>query len=140
MPWEISVYLQTGRVIPISTGGIASIRDGLTYAVDLKGYRQESYVPKDSLEVIQETLSRKEAGELETFSQLGAFIIEQIQKSPIAMAKLLGIKFLRSWFATDSGRYEIAIAFAQGIYLSIAARGMWISWKQGGMLKRFSIH
>ncbi len=45
LPWEVWAFTQTGRVIPLSTGGVATVRDGLVFAGTRKDWRERKAVP-----------------------------------------------------------------------------------------------
>lgn len=55
------------------------------------------------------------------------------------MVKLFIIKAGRSWYATDSGRYETPIMVIQIFYLALALGGGLLAWKQTGRVRQFAI-
>ena len=45
--WEAWVYANTGKFLLLSSGGVPSIKDGLTFGIQTKGYRHEIQIPDD---------------------------------------------------------------------------------------------
>ncbi|MDD5585250.1 MAG: glycosyltransferase family 39 protein [Candidatus Omnitrophica bacterium] len=130
-PWEISLYSRTGKLLPLSTAGTYSMRDGLTYAVLLKGYRREHNVPGDVKEIMLKAYAQE--AQLTSIKKIISFFIREYRHSPSAVIKFFSIKALRSWYGTDSGRFEPLIAFLQVVYLIIIARGSYVAFKIRGM-------
>ncbi len=131
IPWEIWVFQHTGRVILLSTSGTSSIRDGLSFASDAKNYRQGIPVPADVRLVMDDVALRARQGELESLSDVASVLGQQLRTHPLATIELLLLKIARSWYGTDSGRYETSILFIQFIYLALIAMGGWQIWKRG---------
>src|SRR5262249_9157569 len=65
-PWEVWMYSRTGKIVLLSNGGVPSIRDGLTYGVNTKGFRQNAGVPSDVAEVMNDIQAKY--GELRSLS------------------------------------------------------------------------
>jgi hypothetical protein len=53
--------------------------------------------------------------------------------------KLLLLKLARSWYGTDSQRFEKPTLFIQLAYLALVAWGIWSAWKPGGLDRVFLI-
>jgi 4-amino-4-deoxy-L-arabinose transferase-like glycosyltransferase len=135
LPWQLWVYHETGKIIILSTGGLPSIREGLTYAVDLDGYRVTSKIPEDVLALMQDVNSRSTA----SFGEILSVLIQQIEERPQALAKLLTMKAARSWYGTDSGRYESGIMLLQSLFLLSVLWCSVVCWRQGGVAKNLAI-
>jgi len=136
-PWEAWVYAKTGNVILLSTNGVNSMRDGLTFEVETKGYRQGSSISPDVVQVMDTIRARE--GEVTTFSDLRSIISHEFRSHPIAVIKLLFLKAARSWYATDSQRLEGPTLLIQLLYLGFVAWGAWRAWKRGGLIRKFVI-
>ena len=61
------------------------------------------------------------------FSLLG----REAVKRPLAVAKLLACRADRVWYATDTRRYEVAIALLQIPYLALLLWSGYRAWGQG---------
>ena len=136
-PWEAWVYHETGRIIPLSTSGVKGMRDGLTYAVTTKGYREEISVPRDVAGVMNDVLSQ--ADQINSAGQLSSVMAHEFGSHPIAVTKLFLLKLARSWYATDSGRREGLVLLIQLAYLLLFFWAGWKAWKRGGLHKTFVI-
>ena len=134
-PWEAWVYHKTGQVIPLSTSGIRGMRDGLTFAVTSKGYREESDVSPDVAEVMKDILAQ--ADQITSVGQLSSVMAREFQSHPAAVTKLLLLKIARSWYGTDSGRKEWPILLIQLGYFGLFFWAGWKAWKLGGINKTF---
>lgn len=125
-PWEAQLYIQTGQVILLGTNGPPSVRDGLTFGVNPKGYRVQFDLPADVLALQQKFLAEKD--EPLSAGALAQSIWTHLKHEPVAMLRLLVIKTGRSWYGTDSGQSEraiIAIQLLYGIFLLYATHAAW---------------
>ncbi len=136
MPWELWMFHASGRFIPPSTSGTSSVRDGLSFALDAKSYRREIAVPADVLPIMQDVLAQARAGELDSLAGVASAMVAELRKHPLATLELVLLKAARSWYGTDSGRYETLILFAQLFYLVLIAVGGWHTWRQGAPGRR----
>ena len=136
-PWETWVYAKTGNVILLSTNGVSSIYDGLMFGVETKGYRQEISVSSDVVQVMNDI--RVHEHETSTVGNIPPIVFREFQSHPTAVTKLLLLKLARSWYGTDSQRWEGPILFIQLIYLALVAWGGWSAWKRGGLQRKFVI-
>ena len=109
MPWEIWLSAQTGKLVPLSTGGVMSVRDGLTFA------QQTQDLPADVAALARDIRTRYK--DLRTLPAIGNLLMEEIQARPAAVMKLLAIKAVRSWYGTESRRREPVILAIQACYL-----------------------
>jgi 4-amino-4-deoxy-L-arabinose transferase-like glycosyltransferase len=119
VPWEVWAFAQTGRVIPLSTGGVAGVRDGLVLAGSRKAWRETKAAPTDVAELTSEIEGHY--SELKSLGDIASLLTREAAKRPLAVAKLLAWKAVRVWYATDSRRHEVAIALLQIPYLVLLA-------------------
>jgi 4-amino-4-deoxy-L-arabinose transferase-like glycosyltransferase len=132
IPWEIEVYRQTGTIVPISTAGSVGIRDGLTFGILTKGYRQDLNLPSDVSNLMEKIDSQ--TGDDSFLPEL----LEIAVKYPGAFSKLVLLKALRSWYATDSARFEAYIFPIQIIYLLLVLWGLVSAWKSRGIPRTYT--
>jgi 4-amino-4-deoxy-L-arabinose transferase-like glycosyltransferase len=137
LPWEAWMYARTGQLVPLSTGGTPSMRDGLTFAVNKKGFRQGIAVAPDVKELMQEIQQQYDT--LTSFGAVVAALQEQWQKRPIAVVKLYALKLARSWYGTDSQRWEKPILWIQLLYVSVLLWSSVVAWKQSGWARQLTI-
>lgn len=138
LPWEVWVYQRMQMVVLLDGGGGSnSIKDGLTFAVNLRGFRRPDLVPADVMELMRDVAARR--SETESLSGIMALMREESQERPLAAAKLLGLKIVRSWYGTDSGRYETQIMLLQLPYLLLMLWGTWQAWRAGGPPRKLAV-
>lgn len=129
LPWEVWAFLQTGRVIPLSTGGVATVRDGLTFAGRRKEWRDRKAAPIDVAELTAEI--EEHYLELRTLGDVVSLLEREAKKRPLAVAKFLAWKAARVWYATDSRRYDVVISLLQIPYLALLAWSVFRAWGEG---------
>ena len=135
LPWENWARQATGKWIPLSMNGPASILDGVTLSAARKPLTAST--PDDVRELIQVLV--KEGRGLST-GELGKLIAREAVKHPVAAAKLLTMKAARSWYANDSRQFEMGIAFVQAPYLLLGIWGMlWIARNTEGPPRQFAV-
>ena len=134
-PWEVWVYRQSGRLVLLSDGGVPGIRDGLTFATNLKGFRSGVAVPPDVETVMRGIQAQYQS--LRTLGDVLEVVREQAREYPIGVAKLFAIKALRSWYATDSHTREKLVLAIQTIFLAPVIAGAIVAWRRGGWRSRF---
>lgn len=140
MPWEIWVRSQTGKWIPLSTGGAPGIRDGLTCALVTKGYRRPLKVPSAMQKVVMKAVEEWKQGRLETTGDIFAFLKRQMKENPIGVFQMFWWKMKRAWYGTDAQRSsERWILLIQIPYLLLALLGSLLLWRRGGKYREWLI-
>lgn len=132
LPWEAVVYFQKGELILLSTSGVPSIIDGLTFSQDPLGYRENIQVSEQAQAVMQDIIQSTRAGKANSLGAIVSLIAQEFQARPRGILEITWLKILRSWYATDTGRYEIQVASIQIFYLIGILLGSWMTWRQGG--------
>lgn len=125
-PWMIYVYLNTGKIIPLSTGGAPSIAAGLTMMVE--NVREDSLIilPNDVVSLIDRSRAINRDNVLSAF----VFFSREMVGHPIAFLKLMAIKAARAWYATSEMWWEKKILLVQLLYLIPAIAGIATSFKK----------
>ena len=117
-------------MIPLSTGGGAvAVRDGLAFAGTRKAWREANSVPADVAALTAEI--EEHYRELKSLKDVVSLLKRETVKRPLAVAKLLAWKAVRVWYATDTRRYEVAIALLQIPYLALLLWSGYRAWGQG---------
>jgi hypothetical protein len=139
LPWEVWVYSTTSRVVVLSTSGASGIRDGLTFAVaqSSKDYRQEFKVPEDVAALMRDMFIRSD--EMQSLDGVMSVLTERSRIHPLTVAKLFTLKTARSWYGTDSGRFETPSMLIQAAYLVLVLWGSGVAWRRGGIAKQLTI-
>lgn len=133
-PWEMWIYARTGRVIALSTAGETALRDGLTFAVRSKGFRQAVWVPQD-VELVMRNISAQYP-KLTAPGAIARVLVEEFRQRPLAVTKLFALKAARGWYGTDSHRFEMPVAIVQSFYLVLTAWASVLAWRRGGVWRQ----
>ena len=136
LPWEAAVYARTGEIVPLSSGGAMTIHDGLTFLAVPKEYRREVAVPEDVAALMWTIHERRR--ETATTGGVVKVVGEEATRAPAAFAKLMLIKFARSWYGIDSRVMEMPVLLLQLAYLALILWGSVYAWRQGGALRRMN--
>lgn len=126
LPWQALVYSNTGSFILLSTGGVTSIRDGLTFAAISKEYRTDIIIPQD-VEGLQEDIAQV-APQLRTLGDVVRLMSGYFVGKPVPVIELYLVKAARSWYATDSGRYETPLLGIQIAYGILILTSVVLAW------------
>jgi len=114
LPWQVHVFNKTGQVSLLGTLGPAALRDGLTFGVFKKGFREGVEPPDDVRKLMTRIASRYP--EMDTYSGALNVMKDEFAAAPIATIKLYFYKAARSWYATDSQRNESELFFVHLLY------------------------
>ncbi len=136
-PWEAYVLVKTGRPVVVTVNGVPSVRDGLTYAADDKGYRQATWTPDGARQVMTDLHAR--FGEMDSYGSVVRELGAELRDHPVGVAELFLLKVARSWFATDSGQLEIPLLLIQTVYLILIVTASWMAWRRGGRYRTFVV-
>lgn len=137
LPWETYMYSKTGKIIPLSSAGVYTIRDGLTFGVKSKGFRKNINLSKD-VKVLMTDIS-VHYSKLNTVGDIIFCIMKEVRARPLPVFKLFAIKAARSWYGTDSLRFEQLLLYIQSLYLLLIIGGGWIALKRGRISKKLVI-
>lgn len=126
LPWVSYVYLKTGELLPLSTGGVYSAWDGLTYAV---AGGTDHPVPDQARNLMAMIQGRAEEVFSSNKNGLLTVVIQEAAHNPAGGLQLLGLKMARSWYGTESGRLEAASLGVQVLYLAAVLWGGLTVWR-----------
>lgn len=135
IPWEAWVYFKTNKVILLSANTAPSIRDGLTFGVKKKGFRKGIDLSPDVNAAMKAFAARYD--ELKDLKNIIVCVADEFQKQPLAVTKLFMLKAARSWYGTDSQRFDNLILLLQVPYLLmiLIASGMCLQRRKEGQRK-----
>lgn len=133
-PWEAFAYARTGRVIPLSTAGAATMRDGLTFAVNLKSYRRGIHLPLGIEEVMARI--RQATTNADPPARILGVLGEEYRRRPIDTTGLLLLKAARCFYGTDSHRHETAVLAIQTAVLLVLGLAWRRACRMGGDIRR----
>jgi 4-amino-4-deoxy-L-arabinose transferase-like glycosyltransferase len=136
LPWVGWVYVKTGTVIPLSTGGPPSVVDGLTFSVNLAG-RRRVRMPSNVEQVEQAIWDQRH--DLKTIGLIGSAFWRAAKDNPVGATELLAIKIARSWYATDSQRLDMLILLMQLPCIAFLAWGLCRALRMGGKPRQYGL-
>jgi len=129
-PWSIYVYSNTGRLLPLSTGGFSDVAGNLTFMVNkskINNWEEgKMKLPNDVVALIE----RSRAANAVELGEITYFFWQEAKRNPITLLKLIGIKIGRAWYATSEMWWEKQILIVQLIYLVPAMAGIIIWFKK----------
>jgi len=127
-PWIQYVYMNTGKLLPLSTIGRVAFKGGTQTLIIDKGEEFGSvlYLPKDVTRLIQKMDTADTSNSFKIMKFFGQSLLSQ----PIAFLKLIAIKMSRAWYARDSLYSENIILAIQIPYILSALLGMIVLWRK----------
>lgn len=123
-PWILYVYAKTGNFIPVSTIGPTVAVVGLSYALVPDG-RHQFEVPPD----VSQLMADIQSASLQTGGEIFSFVLQKFVTEPLPLITLLGLKLVRSWYATYLMWWETHILLLQLPYLILGLVGIGIAFK-----------
>jgi hypothetical protein len=124
LPWEVEVYHHTGKIVPLSTNGAGSILDGATFTRRPGDYA----VPAAAAELMQRMSGHLR--ELQTTGKIFHYLAGELRQNPVAVLELYSLKVARSWYGTESGSHEMAIAVVQAFYVLCCGMSVVFVWRR----------
>ena len=134
-PWEAWIHLNTGKIVLLADIGHSSLTRGATFDAFPETYRQ---VFSEDISFLMEDIEAR-LSEAKSSGGFLSVLVDELRTHPLAMAKLYGLKSLRSWYGTDSGRYEALVILIQVPYLVILVWGSYGAWRQGGTARQLTV-
>lgn len=136
-PWELWMYSRTGQVVLLSTGGLPSTLDGLTYAVDpTEGRRVE--LPADVRD-LQREIYAQQYKQLDSQGAVVRFLATKLRTMPMTVVKLFAIKAADCWYRSNSTRYDRYVRLVQLPYLILFSISAWLAWSRGGIHRQVAV-
>jgi 4-amino-4-deoxy-L-arabinose transferase-like glycosyltransferase len=127
--WGFYAKAHTGQFVWLSTSGIRSVKDGLTFGVNDDGSRQDISLPGPAGRAMGDFAGEFQRGEINTLPKLAAVFVGVFARNPVGVSELVAIKMARAWFALDSMRFEKYVVVYQCAYLGLIAAAFALSWK-----------
>lgn len=119
-PWEMWAHHKTGVWIPVSSGGRLSLLDGLTLGADVGEPAPAMPASVLALSLDIEAHRSEIRGPLDA----AAFLADRASEQPLAVLGLGAVKAARSWYGTESTRFEGALLALQLPLLILAVVGL----------------
>ena len=121
-PWIAWASRESGRLVPLSTNGPGTIAAGL----EVGGGRDEevgsTWIPGPARDLATEAMEQQEMNSMGEFID---FLGDEFQEHPDRVVSLFAIKAARSWYGTDSFRWDNLLAGIQAVYATLMVWGLW---------------
>jgi 4-amino-4-deoxy-L-arabinose transferase-like glycosyltransferase len=137
-PWEAWVYAQVRQTIPLSTGGMVSIWDGLTYALG-EDQQASSWIPARAEDLMMDLMKRRTMPQAQSIGGLLSILLQEAAQNPPGAFQLMGLKLARSWYGTESARLEGFNLVVQAAYLMAVIWGGITVWRSGQAQRHYLI-
>ena len=126
LPWVLGASLAADDVVPVSTGGLPTVVDGLSFGID-PGEQGSAPLTDGMRDLMQASEDQKD--ELDGTGDVVDFLGDQVEERPGTVVLLAGYKAARAWYATDSLRYEPALLLLALLFVPASAAGLW-RWRR----------
>lgn len=138
LPWQIWTYGVTSRFYLISSVGVHGVMDGLTFAVP-RPRRIDLQIPPNELKLMTSAFERWQDNRIASFGSLSEWIRDEALHDPLAFASIMARKAARTWYGTDSHKFETVLFWMQLPYLVLCAIGSYRCLRNGGDQRRIAV-
>ena len=138
VPWQIWTYKHTSKFYLISSVGIYGIMDGMTYGLP-KPERVTLDIPPGVLKLQQSAFDNFQNDNIHGVGSFVSWGFQYAARQPLDMASMLSRKALRTWYATDSHRWEGRLLFLQMPYIATFCAGLFVCLRRDGDVRRMAI-
>ena len=126
LPWQRHV----SRLAPIpsllGTNGPSSITDGLSYARTFTPSSPVRPIPEPPPAAMKSMLELAAVRDgIKDTRGIAAFLRTQADENPIGLAQVLGLKVIRAWYGTNSGRFELVNLLVQLVFIPLLVFAHW---------------
>lgn len=128
LPWQVAMTRALGEFALLSTGGVPSILDGLSFAVDPSEARPIDVPPP--VEQLQRDIYEQQYDELNSVGTISTYLLGELGTRPGAVVHLFGIKALRSWYGTNTGTIDGVTRWLQLGYVVVLGVGTVRAWQR----------
>jgi len=129
LPWELYALNKTGDLMPLSTGGPATIREGFYFGARSGAGGDKFKASEDVMNFMAKIYSEPVVNN-KSYRELAGLLWRETLNSPTAFFKLMIIKIARSWYGTSQLWLEWRIALLQLPYLIFGTAGVFFAIKK----------
>lgn len=122
-PWEAWLYSRTNKLVLLKPKTVWSIQAGLSSFAD------RHRAPEGVAELARD-IERRFDREVHSYGDLARLLFEELRARPSAVLGLFLLKIVRSWYGTDSGRYEKVTLLIQIPYLALIGWSSIVAWRR----------
>lgn len=128
LPWIQYVYMNTGELLPLATGGRVALKGGTQMLIMDKGkeFGNVLYIPEDVKILIQ----KMDTVDTSNSFKIMKFFSQSLISQPVTFFKLMAIKMSRAWYGRDTLYLENIILAIQIPYILSALLGIIVLWRK----------
>ncbi len=119
-----------GTPVLLSDSPDLNVIDGLSLAVDSREDAESLPMPGDMRRLVIDAKERED--ELGREGTLGSYLADAAREHPAALTELVLYKTARSWYGTETFRYEGVILAVQVVFLAFVTAGGVVAFRRGG--------
>lgn len=136
LPWSLWASQQAGHPVAVADAAGVNVLEGLSFGIDGAEEADDLAAPAAVQDLARESHALE--AERPSDSEVWAHVRDQAADEPVAFSQLVLLKSLRSWYGTESGRWEAGAALLQAAVLAAAAVGGVLLWRSGRMGRRYT--
>lgn len=121
LPWVIWSSVRRGELVPMSTNGPATIRAGLEVGSGRDEETGTTWIPSAASDFATRAARQPRP---DTTGEIMSYLVHESRSHPGETVAMFGMKSIRSWYGTDSFRWDNLIAVVQVVYLALIAWGV----------------
>ena len=119
-----------GTPVLLSDSPDLNVIDGLSLAISSREEAESLPMPGDMRRLVIDARERED--ELGREGTLGSYLVQTAREHPAALTELVVYKAARSWYGTESFRYERWILAVQVLFLAFVTAGGVMAFRRGG--------
>ena len=119
----------SGTPVLLSDANDANVVEGLSFAVDSPEEADDLPMPGGLRDFVIESHERE--GELLRESSTGRYLLDAVVERPLVVGQLVSYKAARSWYGTESFRFETELLLSQLVWVGATAAGGVIARRRG---------
>lgn len=135
VPWSVWASGQADHLVVVADAAGTNVLEGVSFGIDDAGEADDLAVPSGVRDLAVDAHDLE--GERPDDGEVTSHVLEQAADHPGAMAQLVVLKAARSWYGTESGRWEPAAAAVQVVVLAGCGAGAALGWRRGGLARRY---
>ncbi|MCB1017172.1 MAG: glycosyltransferase family 39 protein [Acidimicrobiales bacterium] len=128
--------LARGERVLVSDANDVTIVEGLSFAIDSPEEAEALPMPGGLRRFVVESQARE--GELLRRGDVVSYLAEATRERPVVVAQLVAYKAARSWYGTESFRFEGLLALTQVVWVGATVAGIAIGRRRGATVRWYT--
>lgn len=128
LPWELYAFAKTGDLMPLSSGGPGTIREGFYFGARA-GEGGDRFKSSEDVMEFMDRVYREPVRDNKSYGELFSLLKREVFSYPVAFAKIMIIKMGRAWYGTSQMWLENRIALVQLPYLTLGVFGIMTAFR-----------